>query len=84
MAFNFTAYNSTEVPVIGVQPKIYFGIGTISGTTCDVTVKQLKTVIVAVTSTQDANVARVSATSGNGFTVTGTNTSVFGWIAVGI
>jgi len=84
MAFNFTAYNSTEVPVIGVQPKIYYGIGTLSSGTLDVTVKQLKTVHVAVCASQDANAVRVSATANNTFTATGTGSGVFGWIAIGI
>jgi hypothetical protein len=84
MAFNYTSYGSTEVPVVGVQPKIYFGVGTLSSGTLDVTVKQLKTVIVAVCASQDANAVRVSATSGNTFTATGTGTGVFGWVAIGV
>jgi hypothetical protein len=84
MAFNFTAYDSTAVPVYGVQPKIYYGIGTLVGGELVVTVKQLKTVHVAVCASQDANAVRVSATGNNTFTATGTTTSVFGWIAIGI
>ena len=82
MAFNNTSISSRYLEVLGSQPKLVYGIGTLVAGTLDVTVKGGRTVVTAWAESQTANAARVSATSGGTLTLTGTSTDVVAWFAI--
>lgn len=82
MAFNFTSINPTYIDSVGVQPKLMYGIGTLSGGTLVVTLPPNRTVVTAWAQSQDANAAYVSATSANTLTLTGTGSGVTAWFAI--
>lgn len=82
MAFN-TSSMSRE-PVQSTGPVLPFdkGIAVLSGGSATVTTS-FKEVEMAFVSSQTSNAARVSATSGATFTITGTGTDAVAWIAIG-
>lgn len=82
MAFNQTSLSARYLEVLGHQPKLVYGIGTLSGGTLDVTVKGGRTVVTAWAASQTSNAARVSATSGGTLTLTGTGTDTVAWFAI--
>jgi hypothetical protein len=82
MAFTLTVDSTQLLPVIGVFSQIAFGSAVLSGGSATVTIPNAREVKMAVASSQTANSARVSATSGNTFTITGTGTDRVDWIAV--
>lgn len=82
MAYNQTAISARYLETLGVQAKLVYGIGTLSGGTLTVTVPAGRTVVTAWAQAQTANAAYVSATSGSTLTVTGTSTDVVAWFAI--
>ena len=82
MAFNSTSLSARYLEVLGHQPKIVYGIGTLSGGTLTVTVPAGRRVVSAWAESQTANAARVSATDGSTLTLTGTGSDVVAWFAI--
>ena len=83
MAFNYTADTVEILEDVGQFPPIACGSVVLSGWSATVTIRHFSKVKMAVASSQTANAARVSATSGNTFTITGTGTDRVDWFAVG-
>ena len=83
MAFFYTANTNEQMQVVGHFPPIAFGSVVLSGGTATVTIATFPFVKMAIASSQTANAARVSAVSGNTFTIIGTGTDEVDWLAVG-
>ena len=82
MAFNKTSLTKTVLDVIGVATRAEYGIATLAAGSA--TVKTSFDVVeVAFAESQTSNAARVSATSGGSFTITGTGTDAVAWMAIG-
>lgn len=81
MAFYYAVDSSQIVEQIGNFCPLAVGSSVLSGGSATVTVPQAYLVKMAVASSQTSNAARVSATSGNTFTITGTGTDRVDWIA---
>ena len=82
MAFYYTADSAKVVEPVGHYLPIAEGSVVLSGGSATVTVPQAYIVKSAFASSQTSNSARVSATSGNTFTITGTGTDRVDWLAV--
>lgn len=82
MAFYYTADTVDVVKSVGVLTQLVSGSVVLSGGSATVTIANARLVKMAIASSQTANAARVSATSGNTFTITGTGTDRVDYIAV--
>lgn len=82
MAFYYAADSSKLINPVGHFVPMAEGSAVLSGGSATVTVPQAFVVKSAFVSSQTSNSARVSATSGNTFTITGTGTDRVDWLAV--
>lgn len=82
MAFNLTADTNVLLPTLGIWSQLAYGSVALSGGSATVTIPNARDVKMAVASSQTSNAARVSATSSNTFTITGTGTDRVDWVAV--
>lgn len=82
MAFFYSADKREDI-FTGNNLPIVIGSVALVGNTATVVVPGFKFVKVAFPSSQTANAARISAYSGNSFTITGTGTDRVDYIAVG-
>ena len=83
MAFDIVTKAPTLIENVGINHSVqmFTGVATLAGGTATVTIPGVEKVICVVASSQTSNAARYSATSGSGFTITGTGTDAVGWIA---
>lgn len=82
MAFVYSAATQELLRNIGIFPGLVSGSVVLSGGTATVTIPGARLVKMAIASSQTANAARVSATSGNTFVVTGTSSDQVDYLAV--
>lgn len=82
MAFHYTADSTKISEKAGHVLPFAEGSAVLAAGTATVKVPQARKVKMAIASSQTANAARVSATSGNTFTITGTGTDRVDWFAV--
>lgn len=82
MAFFYTADSSKILETVGHYVSLAEGSAVLAGGTATVKVPSAHIVKSAFVSSQTSNSARVSATSGNTFTITGTGTDRVDWLAV--
>lgn len=83
MAFHYAADAIEKVEKIGHVLPMAKGSVALTGGTATVTIPFMRLVHMAVASSQTSNAARVSAVSGNTFTITGTGTDRVDWVAYG-
>lgn len=82
MAFTLSADETNLLKSIGIFSRLAYGSVALSGGTATVTIPNARLVIMAIASSQTSNAARVSATSSNTFTITGTGSDRADWLAV--
>lgn len=84
MAFDVTSQSPTRVENVGINHSLqmHAGVVALSGGSATVTIPGVDTVVFADASSQTANAARVSATSGQSFTITGTGSDIVMWMAL--
>jgi hypothetical protein len=83
MAFDVLSKEPTLVENVGINHSLIMlsGVVALSSGSKTVSLPGIDKVVYANASSQTANAARISATSGNTFTITGTGTDVVMWTA---
>lgn len=84
MAFEITAQDPTPVENVGIEHslRLFAGVSALSGGSKVITIPGVEKVVYAHGESETANAARVNTTSGNTFTVSGTGTDRFAWMAL--
>ncbi len=84
MGFDTLAQDPKAMEVIGSFLPAQTGVVVLDSGSATVTLPRFQRVDTAFASSQTANAARVSATSGATFTITGTGTDIVMWLAFGV